>query len=427
MGSYVSDDKDEIMELTRLRRLFHKNPEVGFTEFWTTARICEYLEPLNCHLLYGSTLQSALSEPGLLRARQNERAYGSALEKSADDQWMRKLSGVTGVVALVKGKQPGPKFGFRVDIDGLPIKESQDSDHLPYREGFASVNGCMHACGHDGHIAIGLALVKKLALNIDNLKGEYYILFQPAEEMIMGGKIFSTLNFIKKLNYFIPVHLGLYPKKQIICGLSFLADKRYHVVYTGKSSHSAAFPEQGRNALLAACQAVTGLYGIARHSAGLSRVNIGSFQSNNAVNIIADKVEFDLDLRGQFNNITDYMAKQAENILEGAAQMHGVRCQIDVVTEGENAENSQELVSQIREASRNIGFPDQEIIDHFLISASEDACIIMNEVIKNGGLATYVCIGSPTYGGHHNEKFDFDENVLQTGVNLLYQFIRNKM
>jgi len=427
MNSYLPKEKEELAELIKLRRMFHQNPEIGFTEFWTTARICEYLEPLHCQLLYGDKLKAALLEPDLLAARQNQLAYKVAAEKCISDPWIEKLQGITGLVAIIKGKKPGPKFGFRVDIDGLPIVESTENAHLPYREGFASSNGFMHACGHDGHMAIGMGLATRLAAAADKLSGEYYLLFQPAEEMIMGGKIFSTLNFIKDLNYFIPVHIGLKSERKIICGLSFLADKRYHVSFTGNSAHSAAFPEKGKNALLAACQAVTGLYGISRHSDGYSRINIGCFQSDNAVNIISDKVEFDLDLRGQFNNINEYLATQAENIIIGASKMQDVQCSIKVVTEGEAADNSPALMSQIRKACLDIGIPEKDIMDHYLISASEDACIIMNKVAKNGGLATYVCIGCPTYGGHHNEKFDFDEDVLLTGVKILHQFVQNTL
>ena len=83
--------------------------------------------------------------------------------------------------------------------------------------------------------------------------------------------------------------------------------------------------------------------------------------------------------------------------------------------------NSTELISLVRNACLDVGIAEDAIIDNYLIPASEDATFIMNEVLKNGGLSTYIGIGSPTFGGHHNEKFDFDEDLLLQGVNILYK------
>jgi len=407
-----------------LRRMFHKNPETGFIEFWTTARICEYLNGLNCTLLYGESLYNNFPEPELLEKWDNK-TYKAAKEQYKGDEWINRLKGRTGLVAIIKGKVAGPKVCFRFDIDGLPIKESNEDSHIPYMKGFNSTNKNMHACGHDGHITIGLGIAKKLAENTEELKGTYYLMFQPAEEVILGGKIFSKLNFIKDLDYFFPVHIGLTGEKKVICGLSFLADKRYNILFKGRSSHAGASPEKGKNALLAACSAVISLYGISRHSGGCSRINIGDFISNNASNIISDKAQFELDLRGETNDICEYLRHQAQKIINGASIMHDVEHEINFLAEAETAINSIELILQVRSACLDIGIENDAIIDNYLVSGSEDATFIMNEVLKNGGLSTYIGIGSPTYGGHHNKKFDFYENILLRGVNILHQIAKN--
>ncbi len=401
--------------------MFHQNPEIGFAEFWTTARICEYLSGLNCDLFYGAALYDDFPEPELLKKWDNE-IYESAKERYKEDAWIPRLNGRTGLVAVIKGKQPGPNVGFRVDMDGLPIiEESNEASHIPLVEGFHSTNKNMHACGHDGHIAIGLGLVIKLSENAEALNGTYYILFQPAEELISGGKIFSKLSFVKELNYFIPVHIGLIGERKVVCGVSFLADKRYRVLFKGRSSHAGASPEKGNNALAAACSAVTGLYGISRHSGGCSRINIGEFISENASNIISDKAQFELDLRGETDEICDYLGRQAQNIIHGASIMYGIDHEISFVAESETAVNSAELIALVRNVCLEAGIAAGDIVDNYLVPGSEDATFIMNAVLKNGGLSTYICIGSPTFGGHHNEKFDFDEDVLFQGVNMLHK------
>ena len=420
----MTEENEMLTELKTLRRMFHQRPEIGFNEFWTTDKICEYLANLNCSLLYGDLLYRDFPEPELLNVWRDKNEQ-IATQSDEREKWNAKLNGRTGAVAIIKGKKPGPKFGFRFDIDGLPIVEAMDDSHRPFSKGFNSINENMHACGHDGHIAIGLMLAKILSRQIEQLRGEYYILFQPAEETIFGGKIFSKLQFIKNLEYFFAIHLGLVPTRNVICGVSFLADKRYDVSFKGRSSHAGAYPEAGRNALLAACSAVTHLYGISRHSQGASRINVGKFLSNNAPNIISDKARFELDLRGETNDICDYLKQRARDIIQGAASMHGVETNMAFVADAETATNSPELIPVVKKACVDIGIERDAIIDHFLVAGSEDATFIMNEVIRNGGLATYIGLCSPTYGGHHNEKFDFDEDILPRGVRLLRQLVEN--
>lgn len=407
-------------ELIKIRRQFHQQPELGFTEFWTTARICEMIHPLDCDLLYGDRLYQGFPVPDMLNQWDNA-VYKSIQNQYPDDKWIKKLNGKTGAVAVIHGGQEGPSVCFRVDIDALPIKESDDMSHLPAKEGFGSLNENMHACGHDGHTTIGIGLAGKLSENRASLKGTYYIMFQPAEELIAGGRIFSKFDFVKTLDYFLPVHVGLKDTKEVICALSFLADRRYQVVFNGRSTHAGASPEQGKNALAAACAAVTSLFGISRHSDGCSRINVGRFSSDNASNVISDSTQFELDLRGETNEVCEYLEQQAQNIINGICAMYDINHEMRFITEAQTAANSPELISIVKTAALNTGIQKEHIMGHYLVSGSEDATFIMNEVLRNGGMSTYIGLGSETFGGHHNEKFDFDEIVLLTGVNLLYE------
>ena len=419
MESASENVDDFSSELIRLRRMFHKKPETGFTEYWTTARICEYLSRFDCSIVYGEELYDNFTDPELLKRWDND-IFLKTKKANKDDKWIARLEGKTGLVAVINGAKPGPNFGFRFDIDGLPIKESDGDEHLPFREGFHSANENMHACGHDGHITIGLGLIRKLTEYKDNLKGNYYIFFQPAEELISGGKIFAKLSFVKELDYFFPIHLGLTGEKKIICGLAWLADKRFNVLFKGRSSHAGGFPQEGKNALLAACTAVKGLYSITRHSGGSTRINVGKFVSGNASNIISDKAGFEMDLRGLTNEVCDFLVSQAENIIKGASTMYDVEYEIEFSADAETAVNSSELIVPIKSVCTELGIEEGSVLDSFLIPASEDATFIMNEVLRNGGQSTFIGIGCQTYGGHHNEKFDFDEENLSLGVDILF-------
>ena len=184
-------------------------------------------------------------------------------------------------------------------------------------------------------------------------------------------------------------------------------------------------PEAGQNALLAACSAVTQLYSLSRHSQGASRINIGNFISDNAANIISDSARFVLDLRGETNDICDYLSRRAEDVVRGAGLMQNVESFMAFITDAETAENSPELISEVKKACLEIGVENDEIVDHFLVAGSEDATFIMNEVLRNGGKATYIGLCSQTYGGHHNENFDFDEEIMPRAVRLLLQLANN--
>ena len=420
-----ANQNDLFSELVRLRRMFHKIPETGFTEFWTTARICQYLEKLDCDLIYGKQLREALTEPGLLDTQLKPQAYDTCLEKYPDDEWIKKLEGIPGAVAIFKGDPKGPKFGLRFDIDGLPIVESTQDSHLPAKEGFASENDNMHACGHDGHVTMGLGLAKTLSGNLANASGTYYLIFQPAEEVILGGRVLSKLNFIKELDYFFAAHMGMSGPGMITCGVSFFADKKFHVIFKGKRAHAGGAPHAGKNALIAASTAVTGLYGISRHSGGDSRINIGEFKSGNAVNIIPDHAEFDLEIRSATNPVMEYLASQAENIIKGAAMMQDTDCKIEFITETVVAPNSDPMITEVRKACMDIGMKPEKVVDRLQISGSEDATFIMNEVLENGGQTTFIGVGAPSGGPHHNENFDFNEQDLLRGVNLLYRLTQN--
>ena len=131
-------------ELIELRSLFHNNPEIGFSEYWTTARICEYLSKLECDVIFGDKLFEGYTNTELLNNWNNDK-FTDAIDNYKNDIWISKLNGKTGAVAIIKGKSPGENIGFRVDIDGLNIEESIDVSHKTYKNNFISTNKRMHA------------------------------------------------------------------------------------------------------------------------------------------------------------------------------------------------------------------------------------------------------------------------------------------
>ena len=425
-----SDNEPELQELIALRRRLHQFPEPGFSEFRTTALICDDLERLGYELhvgreLYDDAAREAIQPDNEVR----QHAYEQVCAHMPENRWLKKMhGGFTGVVAHLKSGKPGPTFGFRVDIDGLELEESADEHHRPVSEGFASSNGRTHACGHDGHTSIGLGLARRIADHIDELAGEYWLFFQPAEESTSfktsGGRIFANLACVKELDYFLALHLGIVPERTFVCGLSFLSQKKYFVRFQGSSAHAAKCPERGRNALLAACCAINNLYAIARHGDGRSRLNIGKFVSDNPSNVIASHTRFELEARGETDTIREYMVERAHAIIQGAAAMHDVQAECELKGEWVTAENSPELMPALRQAAVSCGIPEEAVRDEYFVSGCEDATYLIQAVQQHGGQAAMLCLGSPYGGGHHTATFDFDEDLMLWGIRVLWEFTK---
>ncbi len=428
----INEQNPELAHLIELRKTFHSYPELGFSEFNTSCIICDYLSKLGFELKFGKDLYKNaypdidhISDLVVIDKSRIDGGYESAAQKMKPNPWLESMQGgFTGVIASMKCSDHGPQVGFRFDIDALPVKESSDNSHLPCAHGFASQNANMHACGHDGHTTIGLGLANRIQQNRQQLKGTYHLIFQPSEEGPSGGHLFAKFPIFKKLDYLIPIHLGIIGQRQVVCRLSFLAARWFNVVYEGLNAHAAACPENGRNALLAACQAVNSLLAISRHSAGLSRVNAGKFFSDNPSNVISSHAEFNFELRGQTNTVCDYLNQRATAIIEHTARMHGLSYRLKQISECIYAENSTELTPLLKNAIIRAGIDPSAIIDDYLVPGSEDATFLMDQVRQNGGKTSFLCIGSPTSGGHHNPKFDFDQDLLLWSVAILWEFIK---
>ena len=192
------------------RRDFHQYAETGWTEFRTASRVAAYLDDLGYDIKYGREVFDNESRMGLPDEGYLEKHYQRAIKQGAEEEYARHMKGgFTGVVAELDNGA-GPVTAFRFDMDAVDLMESTDKDHFPFREGFASVNeNAMHACGHDGHTAIGLGLAEVLINNRDKFSGKIKLIFQPAEEGVRGAKSMAKSGIIDDVDLIFGLHLGL--------------------------------------------------------------------------------------------------------------------------------------------------------------------------------------------------------------------------
>ncbi|BAC14539.1 indole-3-acetyl-L-aspartic acid hydrolase [Oceanobacillus iheyensis HTE831] len=417
-------------QLAQWRRMFHSYPELGFTEYLTTYRIGKMLEEWNYSLFVGKEALDSDARVGIPNTTLLTHFEQKAKEHGVEDSWLCKMTGGnTGLVATFDTGRPGKHIALRFDIDALPINESTHQSHIPASEAFNSINSrVMHACGHDGHITIGLGVAKYIYEHQSQLVGKFTFLFQPAEEGGRGALAMTKKGWLAGVDRFYAGHIGI---KEMPVGTvaatvkGFLASTKLNVRYHGNASHAGINPEAGKNALLSASSAAIHLYGIPRHSAGTTRVNVGKLEAGIGRNIIPDEAFMEIEVRGETKELNNYMADHAKRIINAAAEMHDTKCEITTVGSTEKMSCSSSIINDIKNACEKSKYV-KNVISETSVSGSEDASFMMNEVQKHGGQATYMLFGTKLDYPHHHPSFDFQEEVLPVAVDTFTRIIEQE-
>jgi aminobenzoyl-glutamate utilization protein A len=405
-----------------LRRDLHRHPELGLTEFRTASLVARRLHELGLGVQLGREVMDSASRVGLPPEAELEQAYRRAEAEGAPAEFLPALAGGhTAVMGTLRGSAPGPVVALRVDMDALPILEDDTQAHLPAREGFASAHpGVMHSCAHDAHTAIGLAVAEVLGGMREQLAGTVKFIFQPAEEGGRGALPMVKAGVVDDVDHFIAIHLGTgVPSRSFRPDVfGHLASAKLDATFRGQAAHAGGNPEAGRNALLGAATAVLGLYGISRHRAGRSRVNVGTLHAGSGRNVIADTAVLQLEVRGETAEITDYMLQRAEAVLRGAAAAQELEVEIRLVGRTTTAESDSALAARVAAAAAGLEGVAVDPAPHHT-GGSEDATYFMRRVQERGGQAIYAVVGSDLPSGHHTPRFDIDENDIPWAIEAL--------
>lgn len=304
-------------------------------------------------------------------------------------------------------------------MDALPITESTDVDHAPFSGAFASKNdGQMHACAHDGHTAIGLALAQ--ALSDVDFTGTLKLIFQPAEEGGRGANAMAASGVADDIDKLFCMHLGLGVPLGTICGGSsgWLASTKIQTVFHGVPAHAAAAPEQGRNALLGAATALLNIHALPRFSSGVTRVNAGVLEGGTTANVIPSTARMVVEMRAESTDVSEELKRRVCHIIEASAKMHELTCYMEIIGQAKAFRCDDAMVSLVLEEAQHVpGFIDRQV--SYQVGASEDASVLIHRVQERGGQATYLIVGTNIAAPHHHHKFDIDEEALPLAVELL--------
>ncbi|MFN2284862.1 MAG: amidohydrolase, partial [Anaerolineae bacterium] len=276
-------------KLVIYRRDFHRYAESGWMEFRTASLVARRLAELGFDVCVGREVMCDEARMGLPEPKTLNAAWERAVAQGGDPAYLEALrEGFTGVVGVLRNGD-GPTVGLRFDMDALDIQESAAETHRPAREGFASVNdGVAHACGHDGHTALGLGVAELLMVLRDAFRGTVKLIFQPAEEGVRGAKSMVEAGVVDDVNYLLGLHLySRWNLGEIECSRSnFLATSKFDALIKGEPAHAGGDPQAGKNALLAAATAVLNLYAIPHHRLGATRINVGKLIAGEGRNVI---------------------------------------------------------------------------------------------------------------------------------------------
>lgn len=405
-------------QLISIRRKLHQMPEEGWSEFTTTAFLVQTLRGYGYKVLLGRAIinpdaclgrSQKVVQAGIERARKN----------GVSEDLLKEMQELTGCVAVLDTGRPGPTFACRFDIDCVPVQESSDTNHLPNKEGFASRNpGFMHACGHDAHMSMGLAVAHWIMDNKEKLSGKIKIVFQPAEEGVRGAAGVAASGILDDVDYFLSSHVAMLAKSgELATNLyGFLCTTKYDVTFHGRASHAGLCPQEGRNALAAAANATVQMLGISRHGGGMTRVNIGQLMAGEGRNVIPSKAVMKLEVRGETMEINNYMCEQVNNICEGISKSFGVTYDIAKMGEAVDLHSDRELTDLLNMSGKEVGL---KVLDKPLnFGGSEDATILARRVQSHGGKAAFFVWGSDRPSGHHSALFDINEKDMDKGFEL---------
>lgn len=415
-------------ETIQTRRNLHKYAERGWLETRTACLIATRLEKLGYEVLVGEQIMDLDSRMGLPPETVLHLNYRRAQKEGANPKYLEKVkNGMTAVAGVLKNGD-GPTIALRFDIDALGLIEETTTSHIPFIEGFSSCHiGAMHACGHDGHTAIGLTTAKILRDIKDQIHGTIKLIFQPAEEGVRGAKCICESGFLDDVDCIIAAHIMPQNNKKYDLYLGMndsFATTKLDVTYHGVSTHAAESPQFGKNALLSAANCIINLHSIPRNSDGQTRVNVGTVHAGTGRNVVPETAKLEIEVRGVTSELNRYMEIYARDIIKGAALMHDTVVEIEEMGKAYALRCDKELMDKIRMICDE-NMPDLTLSKKDLspLGGSDDFSYMMERVQAHGGKATYMKLLTPIVSSPHNTAFDFDEKVLQKGPRIFASIV----
>lgn len=382
MTSILSQAKDSFPYIRDLRRDFHRHPELGFQEHRTAEIIVREL----------SNLEDMVIQTGIAG---------------------------TGVVATLEGGKPGRVILLRFDMDALPVTENTGVNYSSEKV------GVMHACGHDGHLAIGLTAAQLLHAGRENLPGTIKFVFQPAEEGLGGALAMIKQGILSDPIPDLVLALHLWNEKPlgwigITDGLMMSASETFQVQITGKGGHGGK-PHEAIDPIVAAAGIINTLQSVvSREIPPLDSgvITVSSIHGGEVHNVIPEEVTLSGTIRSFTVETRDLLLKRFHEVVEQTAAAYLCRTKVTIVGISPAVNNDPKIAAVLRRTASEL-FPQAVIDQGYRTMASEDMAFMMQDIP-----GCFCLIGSANSdrgldAKHHQPEFNFDEQALTQGTALL--------
>lgn len=373
----------ELELLIATRRDLHRHPELAFQEVRTAGIVADRLSAA------GYRVRTGVAE-----------------------------TGVVGTLAGTAG--PGPTLLLRADMDALPIQEECTHDFV------SGTPGRMHACGHDAHVAIGLAVAERLARARAHWRGEIRYVFQPAEEGAGGALRMVDEGVLDGVDAALGLHVWLGLPSGMVGvtpGPMMARSQDFHVHIQGRGGHGA-IPHETVDATLVAAHVIVALQSVvARNVSPLETVvlSVGSLRAGKASNVIADSAELRGTLRTYSEEVAREIHARVETLVNGVCQAFGAKGEVrfydGIYPATVNDERMAELVRAA--AVRTLGEGRVTTGDAVRTMAAEDFSEFTRRVP-----ACYFFVGAHDEAAgaihpHHSPHFDICEEAMPVAVAVL--------
>jgi hippurate hydrolase len=373
-------------KLIDMRREFHRYPELSGEESETATRVCRLLDELKI-------------------------SYRSGI-------------GGNGVLAEIPGQKEKPFIALRTDMDALPVKEETGLEFS------SEYQGVMHACGHDGHMAV-LIGAAELLLRENLLSLPVRLIFQPAEETGQGAKAMIQDGALEDVAMVFGGHLDRhYPSGTIVVsqGAVNASSDQFDIRISGQSGHGAR-PHETVDAVVVGSLMVMALQTIVSREvdpAFPSVVSIGEFKAGTKANVIAGEAVLKGTIRTQHPRVREQLEKAIERIARSIGELHGAKVEVDIRFGTPALINNKNMVSLARKAAARVVGQERVRRLHTANMGGEDFSYYMEHV--PGCYVRYGALGEGHIGyPAHSSQFDIDEHALPVAASYLAEIAKIAM
>lgn len=358
------------------RRHFHQHPELSFEEGKTAHKIAEIL-----------------------------RGFGLIVKTGV---------GGNGVIGILQGKREGKTIAFRADFDALPITDEKE---VGYK---STVQGVMHACGHDGHTATMLGVAKVLSEYQEEIKGNVRFIFQHAEEKLPGGAAsiiteggLDGVDAIYGAHLFTDLPLGKIGIKE---GPIMAAVDVFKLTIQGKGGHGAK-PHETVDSVVVGSQIVNQLQQIVSRRVDPLEpavVTVGVFQAGTAFNIIADKAKIEGTVRTFNPKVREKIEAEIRSIVKGVCESSHAGYELEYTHGYPALFNHKEETTLVKKlVQEELG--TEQLVELPPRMAAEDFAYYVQEVPGAFFMIGAHGEGENTCYANHHPKFDFEEKAMEVG------------